>query len=109
MFVFRKIWRALLSCYLCFEIRPFALLPTIYSTLGRLPEDLSTYMKHNARNFNLVFNHFDVTAVGSFSCILWSSFLVYGFEFNVVPKKRDKTHSYKRSLIPDCFFGELKK
>ena len=28
MFVFRKIWRALLSCYLRFEIRPFALLPT---------------------------------------------------------------------------------
>ena len=28
MFVFRKIWRGLLSCYLRFEIRPFALLPT---------------------------------------------------------------------------------
>ena len=30
MFVFRKIWRALL-CYLSFEIRPFALLPTTYT------------------------------------------------------------------------------
>ena len=30
MFVFRKIWRALFSCYLRFEIRPFALSPTIY-------------------------------------------------------------------------------
>ena len=29
MFVFRKVWRALLSCYLRFEIHPFALLPTI--------------------------------------------------------------------------------
>ena len=29
-FVFRKIWRALFSCYLRFEIRPFTLLPTIY-------------------------------------------------------------------------------
>ena len=29
MFVFRKIWRDLLSCYLRFEIRPFALLPTL--------------------------------------------------------------------------------
>ena len=28
MFVFRKIWRPLLSCYLRFEIRPFPLLPT---------------------------------------------------------------------------------
>ena len=28
MFVFWKIWRALLSCYLRFEIRPFALLLT---------------------------------------------------------------------------------
>ena len=28
MFVFRKIWSALFSCYLHFEIRPFALLPT---------------------------------------------------------------------------------
>ena len=30
MFVFLKIWRVLLSCYLRFEIRPFALLPTNY-------------------------------------------------------------------------------
>ena len=29
MFVFRKSWRALLSCYLRFEIRPSALLLTI--------------------------------------------------------------------------------
>ena len=28
MFVFRKIWRVLLSCYLRFEIRPFSLLAT---------------------------------------------------------------------------------
>ena len=28
MFVFRKIWRALFSWNTCFEIRPFALLPT---------------------------------------------------------------------------------
>ena len=28
MFVFWKIWRSLFSCYLRFEIRPFALLPT---------------------------------------------------------------------------------
>ena len=34
MFVFRKICRALLSCYLRFEIRPFALLPTIYKEGG---------------------------------------------------------------------------
>ena len=31
MFVFRKIWRTLLSCYLRFGIRPFALLPTSYA------------------------------------------------------------------------------
>ena len=28
MFAFRKIWRALYSCYLRFEIRPFVILPT---------------------------------------------------------------------------------
>ena len=28
MFVFQKVWRVLLSCYLRFEIRSFALLPT---------------------------------------------------------------------------------
>ena len=28
MFVLRKIWQALLSCYLRFEIRPLAVLPT---------------------------------------------------------------------------------
>ena len=31
MFVFRKIWRALCSWNTRFEIRPFALLPTIYT------------------------------------------------------------------------------
>ena len=35
MFVFRKIFRALFSCYLHFEIRPFALLPTSCSFIGR--------------------------------------------------------------------------
>ena len=29
MFIFRKIWRVLFSCYLRFEIRPFTLLLTI--------------------------------------------------------------------------------
>ena len=29
MFIFWKIWRALFSCNTHFEIRPFALLPTI--------------------------------------------------------------------------------
>ena len=29
MFVFRKIWRFLLSCNIRFEIRPFDLLPAI--------------------------------------------------------------------------------
>ena len=29
MFVFRKIWRILFSCNTLFEVRPFALLPTI--------------------------------------------------------------------------------
>ena len=30
MFIFRKIWPALFSCYLRFDIRLFALLPTNY-------------------------------------------------------------------------------
>ena len=34
MFVFRKIWRGLLSCYFHFEIRPFTLLPTHYRHIG---------------------------------------------------------------------------
>ena len=33
---FRKTWRALFSCNTCFEIRPFALLPTIYAVYCRL-------------------------------------------------------------------------
>ena len=40
MFVFRKIWRAWFSCYLRFEIRPFALLPTN----KRKPERFSTVL-----------------------------------------------------------------
>ena len=34
MFVFRKIWRALFSCYLRFEIRPFPLSPMNYNCAG---------------------------------------------------------------------------
>ena len=33
MFAFQKIWRALLSCYLRFEIHPFTLLPTNYASV----------------------------------------------------------------------------
>ena len=49
MFVFRKIWRALLSCYLSFEIRPFALLPAkslteSTSILTCLDFDISAYV-----------------------------------------------------------------
>ena len=33
MFFFRKIWHALFSCNTCFEIRHFALLPRISSSL----------------------------------------------------------------------------
>ena len=40
MFVFRKIWRALFSCNARFEIRPFDLLPTIYTPLEVLPFSL---------------------------------------------------------------------
>ena len=36
MFVLRKIWRALLPCYHSFEIRPFALLPTISSACASI-------------------------------------------------------------------------
>ena len=35
MFVFRKFWRALLSSNTRFEIRPFALLPTILENKGK--------------------------------------------------------------------------
>lgn len=35
MFVFRRIWRALFSCNRRFEIRPFALPPTICAMLNR--------------------------------------------------------------------------
>ena len=36
IFVFRKIWRALLSCYLRFEVHPFAWLPTKKANLHHL-------------------------------------------------------------------------
>ena len=43
MFVFRKIWRALFSCYSRFKIRPFALLPAnwimlLFSNAGILED-----------------------------------------------------------------------
>ena len=36
MFVFRKIWRALFSCNTRFEIRPFAILPTIWFNVNSI-------------------------------------------------------------------------
>ena len=42
MFVCRKIWRALFSCYLRFEIRPFALLPTNLGPVSRGQLSLKT-------------------------------------------------------------------
>ena len=38
MFVFRKIWRTLFSCYLRFEIHPFELLPTIFTEESKSQE-----------------------------------------------------------------------
>ena len=44
MFVFRKIWRALYSCFLRFEIRPF----TILSTKGKLDKINELVLKTKA-------------------------------------------------------------
>ena len=43
MLVFRKIWCALFSCYLLFEIRPFALSPT--NCLWTLPLTFSMILR----------------------------------------------------------------
>ena len=42
MFVFRKIWHALFSCYLRFEIRLFALSPTKFDLMNH---DCETFQK----------------------------------------------------------------
>ena len=46
MFVFRKIWRALFSCYLSFEVCSFTLQPMIYVR--------SNYFAKNAASRNLL-------------------------------------------------------
>ena len=43
MFLFRKIWRALFSCYLRFEIRFFALLLTKLTLSITLPNSVFTF------------------------------------------------------------------
>ena len=45
MFVFRKIWRALISCYLRFEILPFSLLPTTYPQNFLPPFDTAKFLQ----------------------------------------------------------------
>ena len=51
MFVFRKIWRALFSCNILFQIRPFALLPTSYDERAIQSVSLSSGLKNE--NFRL--------------------------------------------------------
>ena len=53
MFVFRKIWRALLSCYLRFEIRTFALLPTKQLILLQLIKEVN-FMSSEKIRMNLI-------------------------------------------------------
>ena len=62
MFVFRRIWRALVSCYLRFKVRPFALSPTsctsTYCSFWSLfSHRLSEYfvVTWPSRRFNIVF------------------------------------------------------
>ena len=56
MFVFRKIWCALVSYYLRFEIRPSALLPTIYQYTiiytYNFPEHLNDIISKISRKVN---------------------------------------------------------
>ena len=53
MFVFRKIWRALLSCYLRFEIHTFALLPTKQLILFQLIKEVN-FMSSEKIRMNLI-------------------------------------------------------
>ena len=53
MFVFRKIWRDLLSCYLRFEIRPFALLRTKQLILFQLIKEVN-FMSSEKIRMNLI-------------------------------------------------------
>ena len=47
MFVFWKIWLALIFCYLRFEILPFALSPTIFFVLKRKKKGVKKYEVEN--------------------------------------------------------------
>ena len=53
MFVFRKIWRALFSTNVCFEIRPFALLSTKYKQIFQ--RNLKKLKSCNSQNPQLVY------------------------------------------------------
>ena len=52
-FVFRKIWRALYSCYLRFEIRPFAIVPTnLEKAVFKLMQSLTSKLQFNVFTFS---------------------------------------------------------
>ena len=55
MFVFRKIWCALFSCYLRFEIHPFALLPMNYASNSCLHRK---YVIPEMQSFHKYWDHF---------------------------------------------------
>ena len=59
MFVFRKIWRALFSRNTRFEIRPFALLSTIWKTK---PHYMAFYMQHFNKQYQAEI-WFEITAI----------------------------------------------
>ena len=58
MFVFWKIWRALFSYYLRFEIRPFALLPTICLGTFKGNKGSKIYLRFNMFKVKFIFESF---------------------------------------------------
>ena len=58
MYVFRKIWHVLLSCYLCFESHPFTLLPTYSNNVKQVPFKPDISLKHTFTNQYIAINRF---------------------------------------------------
>ena len=117
-FIFRKIWHALFSCQLRFEIRPFALLPTYYTwitpfycpysiTVGK---NWLTYVSESSRKISVfVQNLFKISQARSMLAPLLLIFFHRIFTLVKVKSKLNRTKRFYFHLYLEKFSSHFVK
>ena len=97
MFVFRKIWRALFSWNVRFEIRPFALLPTNHQKPVIKNQTVSGFHQIQERRMLVYYNFLLCEWINALTCKYW------GFPVGKNLFKDDSNSNISRPRIMSCF------